>query len=72
MEAGRHLGRDDDAEGRDDGVNVACVFAAGIEEDVFAAKANQIDSINSLKLESFRRERVKVKAELIKNNFPRK
>lgn len=50
MEARRHLRRDDDAEGRDDGVNVAGVFAAGIENDVFAAKANQIGSNNSLKL----------------------
>jgi hypothetical protein len=50
VEAGRHLRRDDDAEGRDDGVNVASVFAAGIENDVFAAKAKQIGSNNSLKL----------------------
>ena len=42
MEAGRHLRRDDDAESRDDSVNIACVFAAGIEDDIFAAKPNQI------------------------------
>ena len=38
VEPGRHLGRDDDAERRHDGVNVARVFAAGIQNDVFAAK----------------------------------
>ncbi len=38
VEAGGHLRRDDDAESRHDGVNVACVFAAGIEDDVFTAK----------------------------------
>jgi hypothetical protein len=38
VEPGRHLGRDDDAERRHHGVNVARVFAAGIQNDVFAAK----------------------------------
>ncbi len=38
MEPGCHLGRDDDAERRHHGVNVARVFAAGIQNDVFAAK----------------------------------
>ena len=42
VEAGRHLGRDDDAESRHDGVNVARVFAAGIQNDVFAKKCKKI------------------------------
>ena len=41
VEPGRHLGRDDDAECRHDGVNVARVFAAGIQNYVFAVKEEE-------------------------------
>jgi hypothetical protein len=38
----RHFRRDDDAERGDDGVDVAGVLAAGVEDQVFAEKKRNI------------------------------